>query len=185
MVKKHHKSAPKPAASKSRVTKKADRPSESSAEERRQYDRYETALKIQFYVNFDLETKIDFRVMQNDKSDFSKETYTAFSKNVSVEGICFYTDKELNKGDLLLLDVYIPSAADPVKMQGQVRWSSRYKGTGPKGLYETGVKLLSVNNEIVEKTIFMDEVHHIAWSVVLESVFGNFKHLALRRKKIN
>ena len=154
--------------------------------ERRKFERYETALKIQFYVNFDLETKIDFRVRQKDRTDFSKETYSAVSKNVSVEGIGFLTEKALKKGDILLLDVYIPSATEPIHMQGQVRWSCKCQGKGlPEGLYETGVKLLMVNNEPVEKTIFIDDAHRIAWSIVLESVFGNFKHLALRRKKIN
>ena len=153
------------------------------SKERRLYERYDTALKIQFYVNFDLETKIDFRVKRENKKDFSKGVYSAVSKNVSVEGICFSSEKKLRKGDVLLLDVYVPSASKPIKMLGHVRWSQPIDAKAKNVKYDTGVKVTAVNEELVEKTIFIDDIYHVAWSIVLESVFGGFKHLALERKR--
>ncbi len=151
--------------------------------ERRLYERYDTALKIQFHVNFNLETKIDFRVKSPDEKNFSKGVYSAISKNVSAEGIGISSEKKLKKGDILLLDVYVPTAAKPIKMLGYVRWSQAVPTKSKTVQYDTGVKITSVNDEKVEKTIFIDEIHHVAWSAVLESVFGGFKHLALERKR--
>ena len=185
MVKKHEKPVSKRLSTTSRVSEKSAGARNNLPSERRKYDRYETALKIQFYVNFDLETKIDFRIKEKNSKDFSVETYEALSKNVSVEGICFSSARKLTKGDMLLLDVYLPSAVNSIKMQGEVRWSRPAEDKNAKGMYDTGIKLSTVNSEPVEKTIFIDDVHQIAWSIVLESIFGNFKHLASRRKKIN
>ncbi len=147
--------------------------------DRRHYDRYETDVKIQFHVSFDLETKIQFRVKQD--AALSPETYTAVGVNVSVEGLCFRSTRQLERGAGLLLDVYVPSATTPIRMEGRVKWSQ--PSEHQKGEYETGVRLMTVNGDDVEKSIFTDNVHHIRWSIVLESVFGTFKHLVLEKKK--
>jgi hypothetical protein len=150
-------------------------------QERRKYERYETDLKVQFYVTFDLETKIHFKVKEKDKGDFSPEKYHAVSKNISVEGICFVTEKRLNKGDLLALEVYVPSSTQAIHMQGEVRWCVQEKGK--RDVYETGVKIFTVEGERLEKTIVFDEVHNIMWSAVLDLVFSSFKQLSLKRKQ--
>jgi hypothetical protein len=150
-------------------------------QERRKYERYETDVKVQFYVTFDLETKIHFKVKEKDKGAFSPEKYSAVSKNISVEGICFMTEKRLSKGDLLALEVYVPSSTHAIHMQGEVRWCVQEKGK--RDVYETGVKILTVEGERVEKTIVFDEVHNIMWSAVLDLVFSSFKQLSLKRKQ--
>ena len=152
----------------------------STPDERRRYDRYETDIKIQFYVNFDLKTNIKFRIKEKAKKEFSTEKHSAVGKNVSVEGLGFNSGKKLSQEDKLLLEVYVPSIKEPIVMEGVVRWCHPVKGE--KG-FETGVKVLTVNGESVEKTIFIDRIHNIAWSTVLESVFGGFKTSVLKRKK--
>ena len=91
----------------------------------------------------------------------------------------------MNPGDRLALEVYVPSAEKPVHMEGEVRWCQEVpdqkSGGGP--VFETGVKVFIVENTFVEKSIFIDQIHNVMWSVVLESIFGNFKHLMLKRKQ--
>jgi hypothetical protein len=152
---------------------------------RRKYDRYETDVKVQFYVSFDIQTKVDFRVKEKDKSEYSLNKYSALSRNVSVEGISFISEKKVNSGDVLFLEIFVPAAATPVRMEGQVRWCEAIEPKqGKYPTYETGVRVVSVKGSAVEKTIFIDDVHKIAWSIVLESIFGSFKHLILKRKPV-
>ena len=151
---------------------------------RRQHDRYETDLKIQFLVNFDVETKIDYRVKDRPEADYSRQKYHAVSKNVSAEGLCFTSKRKLRRGDLILLEVFLPSASLPVAMEGAVRWShlAERKSLSGETHYDTGVLLEKVGGEPVNASIFHDRKNGIIWSSVLESVFGSFKHLALTRK---
>lgn len=152
--------------------------------EKRQYDRYETDVKIDFYVSFDVRTKIDFRVKDPKQGKLSPQKYSAISKNISVEGLSFTSEKPLEKGDGLMLDVFIPSASQPISMEGYVRWCRKLPSTPERTqIFESGVKLINVNGDSVEKSIFKDPVTHVAWSIALESVFGNFKHLVLKDPK--
>lgn len=152
--------------------------------ERRKYDRYETEIKIQFYVSFDMETRIDFRVKEKSTEKYSRQKYSAVSRNVSAEGLCFSSDRKLSQGDILALEVYLPAASEPITMGGEVKWSRRAsQKTKEEELYDTGVMLITVNGEPVEKSIVVDNIHNVVWSSVLESIFGNFKHLVLKRKQ--
>ncbi len=154
--------------------------------DKRKYDRYETDVKIDFYVSFDVQTKIDFRVKDPQKGIPSPEKYSAISKNVSVEGLSFISTKELSKDDVLWLDVFIPTARQPIRMEGVVRWCREFISKNKKDKiksFESGVKLVKVDGNPVEKSIVTDPIHHITWSVVLEAVFGKFKHMVLKDRK--
>ena len=151
--------------------------------EKRKYDRYETDVKIDFYVSFDVRTKIDFRVKDPKQGTLSSQKYSAISKNISAEGISFLAEKDLAKEDQLVLDVFIPTANRPIRMEGAVRWCRAIPVQGKVKSFEVGLKLVSVNGNLVEKSISMDPVHRVIWSIVLESVFGSFKHLALKDRK--
>ena len=69
-------------------------------------------------------------------------------------------------------------------MIGRVRWS-RSLGQDEAGLniYDTGVKVVMVNEEDVERSLIFDPAHSIYWSLVLERVFGGFDQLVLEQKK--
>lgn len=157
-----------------------------SDDERREFERYVTDLKLEFQVAFSIKTKIDFRVKDKIKNTFLAKKYSAVSRNISAEGICFSSPKQLNEGDLLLIDVYVPSAKIPVSMEGKVKWSSAVFGKRNKGaIYDTGVLLLAVQEKSVKESVFVDETHRVVWSNVLEAVFSSFKNIALERKKHN
>jgi len=156
---------------------------EFDEDNRRQYDRYATELKIQFAVNFDVRTKVDFRVKEKSAKKFSAQKYSAVSRNISAEGVGFIGPRRLKPGDVLLMEIFIPSSQDPINMVGEVKWSKKVQSPHSAGeVYETGVLVRTVKGQEVEKTIFRDQQHELVWSIVLESVFGNFKRLALERK---
>ena len=150
--------------------------------ERRGHERYDTDLKIAFSVNFDLETKIKFHVKEGEKE--SQEIYTAFGHNINVEGLGFSSDINLKKGDQLLMDVFLPAVKDPIRMEGHVMWCALADAkSGYEGQYRTGVKISKVRGEEVEKTVVFDPANKVQWSIVLESVFGEFKQNILKKKK--
>lgn len=156
-----------------------------SGKERRRHERYETDVKVEFYVNFDLKTKVDFCVEEKVRSGALSRKYSAISRNVSAEGIAFESTKDLIPGDRIYMEVYIPKAKTPVHMEGEVRWCQPMRDPieGKKVVfYDTGVKILFVENNSVEKSLVIDKENSILWSIVLESIFGTFKHLMLKTK---
>ncbi len=159
--------------------------SDASMNERRRHERFETDVKVQFYVSFDLQTKVDYQVKERPADPFSPTKYSAVSRNVSAEGLSFLSAKKLEPGNQLFMEVYVPSAKNPVRMEGEVRWCetipAEERDEGGEE-YITGVRIATVENSLVEKSIIIDPYHKIIWSVVLESIFGNFKHLMLKRK---
>lgn len=156
---------------------------DSAKDKRRAYERYDTDLKIDFSVKFDLETKIRFQVKNQEQK--SPHTHTAFGHDVNVEGIGFSSEVKLKKGDELMLDVFLPTFKDPIPMEGRVMWCAFNEGgAGPTGKYRTGVKIFAVRGENVEKTIVLDPVNKVQWSILLESVFGGFRKSIMKNKNV-
>ena len=152
--------------------------------ERRKAERYKTEVEIYFDFAYDIETKVKFELIDREKEKVLSRKYSAVSRNVSIEGLCFVSRKKMEQGDLLHLEVYLPSAKDPIHMKGEVKWCrpvppSHDAPDDKKTQYsfETGVKLMLVNEEPVHESIHHDKVYGVDWSIVLESVFGNYRML--------
>ncbi len=157
--------------------------------ERRKSRRYDTEAKIYFHINYDLKTKVTFQLIDKIKKKFLSKKHLAFSKNVSPGGLCFYCDQKLAIGDLLKLEVYVPGVDKPIFMEGEVRWANPnpsqeefIKKLG-LGKYEIGVKLLIVDGKSVAESIYYDETYQVEWSIVLESVLGNYRIQAQKRNQ--
>ena len=150
--------------------------------DRRRYQRYDTDVKIYFHVNYDFETKVIFRIIRAVNKKSVAKKYSALSKNINVEGICFLSEKELLRGDQLLLEVYLPSRQKPVKMESIVIWCRPVSGKNDAGKFETGVHIVRVNNKPVSDSVYFDKTYKVIWSNVLESVLGNFR-LYVQSKK--
>ena len=146
--------------------------------DRRKYYRYDTEMKLHFRVHYDIRTKVKFHILNAIKKRILLKRYSGVSKNISAEGLCFVSRKKLTVGDILLLEIYPPKAKKPVLLEGEVRWSHPVS-TDPryKKLCHTGVKLLLADGKAVSGSIFHDKENDVAWSVVLESVFGSFKKM--------
>jgi hypothetical protein len=150
--------------------------------ERRKYLRYDTEMKVYFHVKYDIKTRVKFKVLKGAPT----HKYSGLCKNVSVEGLCFISKKKLNIGDMLLLEVYEPIVKGPVMMEGQVRWCKKLPvGAGKEKAYHTGVKLVLVNGRSVPDSIYLDKKYKVAWSAVLDSLFGNFAAMVRKLKRRN
>ncbi len=148
--------------------------------EQRKYERYDTQVKVYYFVTYDVNTRVRFHILDKARRKSSAQ-YSAVSKNVSVEGICFLSGKELHKGDCLFLEVLLPGSKTFIPMEGEVRWC-RKAGAKFRTKFEVGVKLGKVDGQPVEKSIYQDAEYQVVWSIVLESVLGNFRILEQKRK---
>lgn len=151
--------------------------------ERRKYERYDTEAKIYFHVNFDIKTKVKFQLLDKDIERALSKKYSALSRNISAEGLRFSSDKKLKKGNSLYLELYLPKQKKPIPMTGEVRWSRAALGGAKKKYgFDSGVKLITISGRSVSSSIYYDKDHKVVWSVVLDSVFGNFRRLMRRLK---
>ena len=150
--------------------------------ERRKYERYGTEAKVYFRVVYEIETKVEYQVLEKVDGKKLSEKHPAMSKNISAEGLCFTSSEKLKKGDFLYLEVYLPSQKEPIHMEGQVRWSHMTSQEEEKeNKFDVGVKLITVNGKSVLASIHFDEANKVIWSSVLESVFGEFRKLAQKK----
>ena len=151
---------------------------------KRKYDRYNTKVEIYFRVNFDMRTKVKYRLLDKKSHKPLDGNHLALSRNISAEGLCFSSNEKLKKGSDLYMEVYVPKRKQPIYMTGEVEWSraardpekSKYK-------FDTGVKLLTVFGRKIEPTIHLDDKHQVVWSVVLESVLGSFRKIMQGKDK--
>jgi hypothetical protein len=152
-------------------------------QERRKFKRYNTEVKIYFDFKYDLQTKVDFEVIDKEKKKPLSDKYTAISRNISVEGLCIVSERELKDDDVLHLELYLPGSINPIHMEGAVRWCSpnksvdQVKDKDDKVKYLSGILLSLVEGESVQDSIYYDQEYKVNWSDVLESVFGDYKLL--------
>lgn len=141
--------------------------------ERRQHQRYDTEVKISFTCPYDLETKLDYQVVNKIKES---KMYHGLTRNVSAAGLCFVSNHQLADGLILKMEVYPPGKDIPVVMTGEVRWCQQFDDD--KAQYTTGVKVIEVDGKKIDDTVYFDETYQIYWSSVLQSVFDNFKNFS-------
>ncbi|KPK96494.1 MAG: hypothetical protein AMJ95_13945 [Omnitrophica WOR_2 bacterium SM23_72] len=154
-----------------------------SKKERRKYQRYNTEMELYFRVLYDIRTKVRFRILDTVKERHTPKRYSGISRNISVEGLRFVSNKKLKKGDVLLLEVYAPNVKVPIQMQGEVRWSQRLLQRGKKkNMFDTAVKLTLISGKPVTDSIHFDPGYKVAWSSVLEDLFGSYKAMVKQLK---
>ena len=102
------------------------------------------------------------------------EKYDGVSKDVSAEGFCFISAQQLNRGDIVRVEIFVPNQKKPVYLDGEVRWSQSVSNLGSGGGYETGVHVFRVNEKLVADTVRYDDVRGIHWSEVLDAVLKHF-----------
>ncbi|HLF17783.1 MAG TPA: PilZ domain-containing protein [Candidatus Omnitrophota bacterium] len=148
--------------------------------DKRKNKRYDTSVKVYFHYPYDINTKVDYQLIDKKHEKVLSPKYTGISKNVSVEGLCFHSEQHLHGGDNLLIELHLPGDRGPVLMEGLVRWCEE---TLNNPGYDTGVKLLTVDGKSVAETVHYDNAYHVEWSAVLESVLGKFRLLSKKRRK--
>ena len=153
--------------------------------EQRQALRYDKNLQIGFNFPYgfpyDAATKLKYQVEDKDRH---RKKYTGVSKNIGVTGLCLTSDHSLEKGQQVQLEVFLPYGHQPIHMDGEVCWCERSSLSDAKRvLFDTGIKLMTVEGQSVDETVHLDEAHHVLWSNVLESIFGTFRKLVQEDKQ--
>lgn len=154
--------------------------------EKRKYRRYNTEAEIYFDFIYDLETKVEFELIDQKGEKALSEKYSAISRNVSVGGLAFRSSQKVKQDDLLHMQVYLPGSTESIDMKGKVEWCKPVRPSYEDRLleeiegqrvFEVGVRLLFVNEQSVEESIHHDQIYDVDWSIVLEHVFGNYRLL--------
>ncbi len=146
--------------------------------EARRHDRYDTDIKVHFYVPYEIKTKLNFQFKQHQPDESLNQRFKGLTKNISAGGLCFVSDQRLQSGDYILIDVYLPGVIKPIAMEGEVKWC---KVNEDGQLFYSGVQLAKVYEKPVEESIYFDQEHQVIWSNVLEQVLGSF---AILHKKL-
>lgn len=147
--------------------------------EQRKFQRFSAERPVSFDFAYDFESAVAVEPLTVDGASLPMVKYNAVTKNVSLEGLCFRSEHELRRGDLLNLEVFIPGDHRPVRLLGEVRWTFpaqlEESAVGPR--FESGVVLRTIEGKGVRETIRFDEDYHVYWSDVLESILGRFRVL--------
>lgn len=164
---------------------------ENIRNDHRRYKRHGAKGRLEYNFSYDVTTKMEFQIENENKIPDRAHTFSGLSKNLSVEGLCFVSDKQLKKGTPLHLLLHLPESNEIVSMEGEVKWSEvtfaeeEDEVIIDKPLFDTGIKLSEVNGNPVHETIHYDELFNLQWSVVLESVFGRFRLIMDEKKKVD
>lgn len=98
------------------------------------------------FIRFDLDTNIKFRFFDGMNIN---ESMKGKAKNLSAEGVCIVTEKEIPRNKNIELDISLPGKKRPVRIHGKVIWTHRIKGVDKNmsDRFEAGIKLYTVDKD--------------------------------------
>ena len=99
------------------------------------------------YVRLDIEAKVDFQVKEEKTEEPTSAEASAISRNMSAEGICFRSERKLEPGKQLELEIHLASEPKPLHLGGEVRWSRLIQQKETKAVFDTGVKLYAIDKD--------------------------------------
>lgn len=156
----------------------------TQSREKRGNERYQSSVEVSYFFSYEIDTKVKYTEALVEPKAAASHKFTGVSKNVSVDGLCLVTDRQLHQGDLLDLEVYLPKVKDPTRLKGEVRWSQRIESADElHKKYDTGVKIITVEGKPVRETIYFDREYNVEWSQVLESILGKYRLFTHRQEK--
>lgn len=96
------------------------------------------------FIRFDFDANIKFRFF--DRID---ESVKGKAKNLSAEGVCIVTEKEIPGDKDVELDISLPGKKKAVRVHGTVVWTHRIKNQDKKASarFETGIKLYTIDKD--------------------------------------
>lgn len=156
---------------------------DASSFQQRKFQRFSSERPVSFDFAYDFESAVAVEPVASEGMAMPAFKYHAVTKNVSLEGLCFRSEYELRRGDLLNLEVFVPGDQRPVRLLGEVRWTFPAESeSDSEPRFESGVVLRTIEGKGVRETIRFDEDYHVYWSDVLESILGRFR--VLQEQKI-
>jgi len=97
------------------------------------------------FVRLDMNTKLNFQIKEVSGEQVLAEKNSGIVKNLSVEGICFSSEKQLKSGSKIELAIALPGSPSPIEIRGEVVWSRPIEEQkGAKVVFDTGVKLVNI-----------------------------------------
>jgi len=141
---------------------------------KREHNRHKYEEKVFFDYIYDFQAKVAFK-----PHDVPPQLpYEGTTCNVSTKGLCFTSDRQLNEGDVLDMEVFVPGGGTSVQLQGEVRWNKLVSvGDDGQKLFNTGVQLTAIGGKSVDETIYFDAQYRIYWNDVLEALLGAFRKI--------
>jgi len=96
------------------------------------------------FIRFDFDANVKFKVSEN--ADVS-ENINGKAKDLSGEGVCIVTEKELPREKDIQLDIFLPGKKAPIRVQGKVIWTQRIKSAdkNTSDHFENGIKIYVVD----------------------------------------
>lgn len=140
----------------------------------RQFPRFRHDGKLAFRLHYDFTAKIDFKVGPTPLAS-SQHSYLGFTKNISINGLCFESPKELKPHDKVWIEFHIPDSDALIYMEADVRWSTRISSKDEKiAQYLIGVCVTKIDGMSVEDTIYFDQAYQVMWSQLLDRILGSY-----------
>ena len=96
------------------------------------------------YLRFNAGAKVNVQTKSKGVKKGSSSKIAAITRNLSVEGICFESKKKFVHGADIKLEITLPSYKKPLHLEGKVIWSHALRKKSKKNMYDTGVKLFTV-----------------------------------------
>ncbi|MBU4377037.1 MAG: PilZ domain-containing protein [Candidatus Omnitrophica bacterium] len=96
------------------------------------------------FIRFNFDANVKFRFF-----DPIDENIKGKAKNLSAEGLCIVTDKEIPRDKDVELDIYLPGRKKPARIHGSVIWTHKIKNLGKKTgtRFEAGIKLYNIDKD--------------------------------------
>jgi len=101
------------------------------------------------YIRINIDKTVKYAVQEKNK--FSGKKSTAFIKDLSVEGACLVSKKNIDLGTIIKLELSVLSETDPIYLAGEVRWARFLKETSGKDAFEIGVKFITVDSRAEDR----------------------------------
>lgn len=99
------------------------------------------------YIRFDSNALVKFQIKESRPDKGPDSNILDIVKNLSVHGVCVILDQNLKPNTVVVLEIYLPSTTDSIRMEGEVRWSQPFMNQAINNMFETGVKILVINKK--------------------------------------
>jgi hypothetical protein len=96
------------------------------------------------HLRFITKNKINVQdTAKKQKKDSQKKIF-AIAKNISAEGIRFKSKEKFEPGTKVGVEIAFPVYKSKLWLEGKIAWSQAVEAKKDKGLFDTGVKLLTI-----------------------------------------
>ena len=102
------------------------------------------------FARLALKSNLNFSIMETGEVSAPSKRFRGEGTDIGVEGIQFTSNKQLKKGTILNLEIFLPGKEDPVYIEGEVMWCTKgKKPASRKDQFGAGVRFLTVDKNHV------------------------------------